>query len=37
MSRPLPYRDFKWIYPAELDLDLYGENSEKEIILEVDL
>jgi len=37
MSQPLPYKDFKWIDPSELDLDQYGENSKRGIILEVDL
>ena len=37
MSQPLPYRDFKWIDPEEIILDNYHENSNKGIILEVDL
>jgi len=37
MSQPLPYRDFKWLDPEEVILDNYHENSNKEIILEVDL
>ena len=40
MSQPLPYRDFKWIDfedPEEIILDNYQENSNKGIILEVDL
>jgi len=37
MWQPLPYRDFKWLYPEEIILDNYHENSNKEIILEVDL
>ena len=27
MSQPLPYRDFKWLYPEEIILDNYHENS----------
>ena len=37
MSQPLPYRDFKWIDTEEIILDNYHENSNKGIILEVDL
>ena len=40
LSQPLPYRDFKWIDfedPEEIILDNYHENSNKGIILEVDL
>jgi len=37
MSQPLPYRDFKWIDPERINLNDYDENSEKGIILEVDL
>jgi len=37
MSQPLPYRDFKWIDPEDIILDNYHENSNKGIILEVDL
>ena len=37
MSQPLPYRDFKWKDPEEIVLDNYHENSNKGIILEVDL
>jgi len=37
MSQPLPYRDFKWIAPEKIILDNYHENSNKGIILEVDL
>jgi len=39
MSQPLPTGDFPWIDPQEIHLgkDHYTENSEKGIILEVDL
>ena len=40
MSQPLPYGHFKWLDfkdPEEIILDNYHENSNKGIILEVDL
>jgi len=37
MSQPLPYRDSKWIDSEKIVLDNYPENSNKGIILEVDL
>ena len=40
MSQPLPYRDFQWKDfedPEEIILNNYHENSNKGIILEVDL
>jgi len=37
MSQPLPYRYFKWKDPEEVILDNYHENSNKGIVLEVDL
>jgi len=37
MSQPLRYRDFKWIDPEKVILDNYHENSNKGIIVEVDL
>jgi len=37
MSQPLPFRDFKWIDLEKNILDNYHENSNKGIILEVDL
>ena len=40
MSQPLPYGHFKWLDfkdPEEINLDNYHENSNKGIILEVDL
>jgi len=37
MSQPLPYRDFKWIDPEKCILDNYHENSNKGIVVEVDL
>ena len=37
MSQPLPYGDFEWIDPDEVELFNYHDESEKGIILEVDL
>jgi len=37
MYQPLPTGDFRWINPDEVNLEQYTEESEKVIILEVDL
>ena len=37
MSQPLPTGNFKWIDPETVNLESYNENSEKGIILEVNL
>ena len=37
MSKFLPTRDFKWIYPKEFDLHKYTSNSSKRCVLKGDL
>ena len=37
ISQPLPYGEFEWIDPDEVKLFNYHEESEKGVILEVDL
>ena len=37
MSQLFPTGDFKWVDPDEIELENYGEDSEKGLILEVDL